>query len=35
MRNAARQTRLPLATFPEMCPWMVTQILDTAFWPDA
>ena len=33
-RNAARQTRLPLATFPEACPWTVEQVLDAAFWPD-
>jgi hypothetical protein len=34
-RKATRQTRLPLATFPETCPWPVEQVLDTAFWPDA
>jgi hypothetical protein len=34
-RRAARQTRLPLATFPEACPWTVEQVLDAAFWPDA
>jgi Domain of unknown function DUF29 len=32
-RKAARQTRLPLATFPETCPWMVDQVLDATFWP--
>jgi len=34
-RRAARQTRLPLTTFPETCPWAVEQVLDAAFWPDA
>jgi hypothetical protein len=34
-RKAARQTRLPLTTFPETCPWPVEQVLDAAFWPDA
>lgn len=34
-RRAARQTRLPLAAFPETCPWTVEQVLDAAFWPDA
>lgn len=33
-RKAARQTRLPLATFPETCPWTVEQILDDDFWPE-
>jgi hypothetical protein len=34
-RKAARQTRLPLATFPDTCPWSVDQVLDADFWPDA
>ena len=34
-RRAARQTRLPLATFPETCPWTVGQVLDATFRPDA
>ena len=34
-RRAARQTRLPLATFPETCPWTVEQVLNAAFWPDS
>ena len=34
-RRAARQTRLPLTTFPETCPWPVEQVLNAAFWPDA
>ena len=32
-RKAARQTCLPLATFPEHCPWTVEQILSDDFWP--
>jgi hypothetical protein len=34
-RKAARQTRLPLTTFPETCPWTVEQVIATDFWPDA
>ena len=33
-RDAARETRLPLATFPETCPWTVEQILHEDFWPE-
>jgi hypothetical protein len=33
-RFAARETRLPLATFPERCPFAVEQILDLDYWPD-
>lgn len=29
------QTRLPLTTFPETCPWAAGQLLDADFWPDA
>jgi hypothetical protein len=32
---AADETGLPLATFPEACPWPVAQVLDEAFWPEA
>lgn len=32
-RRARTQTGLPLATFPEACPWSVTQVLDEDFWP--
>ena len=28
-------TSLPLATFPQECPWTAEQILDDDFWPDA
>ena len=28
-------TDLPLATFPEVCPWTVAQVLDQEFWPEA
>ncbi len=31
--NALDATRLPLATFPEVCPWPVEQVLDAAYWP--
>ena len=34
-RKAARQTRLPLTTFPEVCPWTVEQVLADTFWPGA
>ena len=26
---------LPLATFPEACPWSTEQVLDEDFWPEA
>jgi hypothetical protein len=31
---ARDQTGLPLATFPESCPWTVEQVLDQEFWPE-
>jgi Domain of unknown function DUF29 len=31
---AARETGLPLATFPESCPWSLEQLLDEDFWPE-
>ena len=34
-RDAAQETGLPLATFPEACPWPVAQVLDEDFWPEA
>jgi hypothetical protein len=34
-RDAAQETVLPLATFPEACPWTLTQVLDADFWPEA
>jgi hypothetical protein len=34
-RDAAKQTRLPLVTFPESCPWPLEQVLDEDFWPEA
>jgi hypothetical protein len=34
-RLARAQTRLPLSTFSEVCPWTLTQILDDDFWPEA
>jgi hypothetical protein len=33
-RRASIQTTLPLATFPEACPWELRQILDDDFWPE-
>jgi hypothetical protein len=33
-RRASMQTNLPLATFPEACPWELGQILDDDFWPE-
>jgi len=32
--HASAQTRLPLATFPETCPWTPAQVLDVGFWPE-
>jgi Domain of unknown function DUF29 len=29
------ETGLPLATFPETCPWTSQQVLDADFWPEA
>jgi hypothetical protein len=34
-RDAADDTGLPLATFPEACPWLIEQVLDEDFWPEA
>jgi Domain of unknown function DUF29 len=34
-RDAAKETDLPLATFPEVCPWPPAQVLDADFWPEA
>jgi hypothetical protein len=33
--DAPDATGLPLATFPESCPWSVVQVLDEDFWPEA
>ena len=33
-QRASLQTRLPLAIFPQACPWTVAQILDDGFWPE-
>jgi proline racemase len=32
-RLAQAETRLPLATFPEDCPWAAAQVLDDDFFP--
>jgi hypothetical protein len=34
-RDAAQETDLPLATFPEACPWTIAQVLNEDFWPEA
>lgn len=35
-RGCRRRDRLvPLATFPEACPWPLVQVLDEDFWPEA
>ena len=33
-RKVSAQTGLPLATFPQACPWTAAQILDDDFWPE-
>ena len=33
-REAAKDTRLPLATFPEACRWSLAQVLDEEFLPE-
>jgi hypothetical protein len=33
-RDAADETGLPLATFPEACPWPIAHVLDEDFWPE-
>jgi len=33
--DAPDATGLPLATFPEVCPCPVAQVLDAEFWPEA
>jgi len=32
--DASDETGLPLATFPQACPWTVVQVLDEDFWPE-
>ena len=32
-RDASDETGLPLATFPDTCPWTPEQVLDEDFWP--
>jgi len=31
---ASQETKRPLTTFPQSCPWTVEQILDDNFWPE-
>ena len=33
-RDAVTDTSLPLATFPELCPWPVEKVLAEDFWPE-
>ena len=33
-KRTSLETRLPLTTFPDTCPWGVPQILDDDFWPE-
>lgn len=33
--DAVVETGLPLATFPETCPWTVDQLLDSGFLPES
>jgi Domain of unknown function DUF29 len=32
-RKASRETGLPLATFPEVCPWALADVLTDDWWP--
>lgn len=34
-RLASAETRLPLAIFPEACPWTIKEVLDEDFFPEA
>jgi Domain of unknown function DUF29 len=34
-KDAARETRLPLETFPIHCPFTSEEALDEAFWPES
>ena len=31
---AVKETGLPFDAFPEECPWTMSQIIDSDFWPD-
>jgi hypothetical protein len=33
-QRAVIETELPLATFPEACPWTIAQVLGEDFWPE-
>jgi len=33
-KRASLETRLPLTTFPETCPWTTEQVFDADFWPE-
>lgn len=34
VKEAARETKLPISTFPRKCPYTIRQILDEDFFPD-
>jgi hypothetical protein len=34
-RFAAKDTALPVETFPITCPWSLAQLRDDGFWPAA
>jgi hypothetical protein len=34
-KRAMDETDLPLATFPEVCPWPLAHVLEEDFWPEA
>jgi hypothetical protein len=34
-QRAHGETRLPLDTFPDVCPWTAEQVLREDFWPEA
>jgi len=33
-QDAADEADLPLATFPEACPWALVQVRDEDCWPE-
>ena len=34
-QRACDETDMPLAIFPETCPWTPAEVLDVGFWPEA
>lgn len=35
LKAASNETELPINTFPVECPYLITQVLDAEFLPDA